>query len=644
MARVNFIFVLHFHQPVGQLEWVYERIYNNCYKILLDLLLEYPQIKIGAHISGPLLLSMSEKHTEFIEMVKELVRKGSLEPLAGAFGEAILPIIPREDMYKHVELYMNLFSNIFGMRPRGFWLSERVWEPSVVEPLAVNGIEYTIVDDYVLPKVIGRDSSGYGWATEDGGYRLKLLFIDERIRYLLPWESPDKVVRYILGKGSDTGDRYVLWGSDAEKFGEWSDKAWARTWLRQFFEMLIQYSDAIDIVKPSEYLDRYGVRGLVYPVYGSYDKMMMWSQGYFRNFLIKYRESNYMHKRVLWLRKKLRKLNAPQDAWRYYYLAQCNDAYWHGLFGGIYITHLRQAVYENVIRAEMIAEEAAGYYTTKDVYISLEDMDFDGHDEVVVETRYLDLFIKPNDGGTIAEISFKHPRYMHNIVSTMSRYEEPYLAVSTTFRPDWYQRTCARDHLWAFGIMLWDWVNNTPFIDQSDLALGSYRVELMKENAIMLRFGGHFYGEQKPVPVDVIKHIEVDPKKPRIRVIHRVKNVGDDSFSTRIGFDYHLSPRIPRRKGEDYQLYSSMPGVFKHPEEVYIGVGRILRIVNEVPIEIRLDKDIDIWVAPIITPTRTEKGIMDILQAMAIMFSKATILNPGNAYELSIEIALEDAR
>lgn len=637
LNKTNFILVLHFHQPVGQMEWVYERIYNNCYKILLNILSNYPEIKVAAHISGPLLLYMMEKHSEFIDGIKELVKKRSLELIAGAFGEAILSIIPREDAYNQIRLYLELFENIFGYKPKGFWLAERIWEPSVVEPLALNGIEYTIVDDYIVPKIINRDEAGYAWLTENDGYKLKLLFVDERIRYILPWENPDAVIKYIASRGSEKGDRCVVWGSDAEKFGEWSEKEWAVKWLKEFLEKLRENSDKVTTSTPSEYIEKYSVRGLMYPVYGSYDKMMYWSSGYFRNFLIKYRESNYMHKKLLWLRKKLKKLNAPENAWKYYYLAQCNDAFWHGLFGGIYLPHLRQTVYEYMLKAETITENKTNYFASKDIYISLEDIDFDGNNEIIVESRYLNLVVKPSDGGTIVDMSFKQTGYEHNLAATMSRYTESYLSTSPTFKADWYQRTMSRDHLWNPLINLWDWINNTPFVDQSNLALGRYSIVSLDEKNIVLTYKGYYYGKGLPIPVEITKYISIDPKIPLVRVIHVVKNISEEPFTSRIGFDYHLSPRIPRKRSEEYPVYEVEKSIVKHLEEVWMSSGKNVQIRSSVNLDIELNTSIDIWIAPIVMPTRTERGIMDIIQGLGLMFSKIVTLDPGKSFAVDID-------
>ncbi|MEM1644109.1 MAG: glycoside hydrolase, partial [Desulfurococcaceae archaeon] len=224
MAKVNFMFVIHFHQPVGQVRRVFERVFENSYKLLLETLNRYRDVKVSIHISGPLLLTLAERYPDWLSQVAKLAQHGSVELLGGSLGEAILPIIPREDMYAQVREYMELFEELLGFKPKGFWLPERVWEPSIVEALADNGIEYVLIDDSTLYRSgRGREESMYAWITENSGRRLKVLFIDTELRYVLPWRHPDEVISYMASRGDELGDKYLLWGSDAEKFGEWRD-------------------------------------------------------------------------------------------------------------------------------------------------------------------------------------------------------------------------------------------------------------------------------------------------------------------------------------------------------------------------------------------------------------------------------------
>lgn len=640
MPKINFIFVIHFHQPAGQLEQVLERIYNNSYKLLLDIFKMFTDIKVAVHISGPLLLELYERYPEWINEIAKLGDHGTIEFLAGSFGEAILPILPPEDRYHQVREYMKLFTRIFGYKPKGMWLPERVWEPSLPETLVKNGIEYVILDDTTFQR---KDNDTlYAWVTEDSGYLLKLLFIDTKLRYILPWRKHDEVFNYMLSRADEKGDRYLLWGSDAEKFGEWRDPKWAREWLTTFFSKLRELGDVIKTIHPSTYLDKYGVKGLVYLPPGSYDKMLEWSEGFFRNFLVKYRESNNLHKKMLRVRMKLKKAGvSSEEAWRYYYLGQCNDALWHGLFGGIYLTQLRQALYENLIKAEAIAEKTMNYYSRSTIIVERVDFDYDGKPEILVETPLINAYFKPDDGGTLFELDYKEPGHEHNFLNTMTRYNEPYLR-DTNFRADWYRRVSLREHLWSPGTCIDDWINNKPFIDKSDLALSSYKA-LVRDNTLVMRTIGHYcLGERDCVEVFVEKKIRIhgSGKEPGLTIRYLFINQGSKPIDTLIGLEYTFSPKLPRLKRNSGFVGYSIDGVDKHVTEKWVGETSSVVIKSPTTrnLVFKTSMKAEYWISPIVMPSRTEKGIIESFEGLGIMPVYRVELRPGSEFKQEINI------
>src|SRR2546430_13105490 len=85
--------------------------------------------------------------------------------------------------------------------------------------------------------------------------------------------------------------------------------------------------------------------------------------------------------------------------------AQCNDAYWHGIFGGIYAPHLRTDPWRNLIRAEAVADrETPGALAPR---VELLDYDADGTNELLFTSLEAQALLKPNDGGTIAVLDFR---------------------------------------------------------------------------------------------------------------------------------------------------------------------------------------------------------------------------------------------
>ncbi len=564
---------------------------------------------------------------------------GTIEFLAGSLAESIIPLLPVEDRYLQIKEYIRLFEKHFGYKPRGMWLPERVYEPSLPKTLSENGIEYVLVDDSTLYRAgHSHEDSYYAWLTEEGGHPLKVFFIEAGLRYVLPWRTSEEVLSYMAQRGDENGDRVLVWGSDAEKFGEWRDPGWARWWLNDFLSKLLANKDTIRMVHPSEYLKQYGVRGLLYLPTGSYDKMLEWSNGFFRNFLIKYKESNNMHKKILYVRSKLVKAGRlPHEAWISYLLGQCNDAFWHGLFGGIYLIHLRQAIYENLIRAERVAEEHIDYYSSRDRIVKIIDFDYDGKKEIIYETPHLNAYFKPSDGGTLFELDVKDEGIEHNLQDTMTRYHEPYIA-GTGFNPDWYRRVSLRIHLWDPYTGLWDWINNTPFKDQGDLALKEHKVVLEPSGELIMRtIGAHYVYGLEPATVIVEKRIAIREKT--LTTTYMLKNKGARPINAKIGFEYHISPKIDRENHEGelgYIVNNELHDIYRE----WSGAANEVTIQGSAypPITLRSSGTDLLWIAPLNMPAQTEKGIKQVFQGLGIMFLKPIVLKEGDQVRVTIEL------
>ncbi len=638
-VKSTFIFVLHFHQPVGQKHSVMQRIQQNSYEMLLDVLGDFRDLPLTLHFSGPLLMYWREQYPDFLNRLRDVVQGSNFEILGGAFSESILTVLPIEDRVEQLRRGRELVEKTLGVTPRGLWLAERVWDPTLPPVIRGAGYEYVILDDEVgYRSGLWRDDTHVALATEYAGQRVGVFFIDANIRYILPWRPHAEVLSYIRSFQSHDGSRYVLWGSDAEKFGEWWPREQAEPWLRVFLTYLRE-ERVIQTLTPSEYLKRYGYSGLAYLGPWSYDKMVEWSGGYFPNFLRKYRESNNMHKKMLYTREKLLKLEAPEEAWRNYYLAQCNDAFWHGLFGGIYIPVLRQAVYEHLIRAERMAEEKGGYFLGSEYHVKEIDFDFDGRNEIIVETPFSNVYLKPDDGGSLFELDVKAAGLEHNLVNTMSRYAEQYLQGIQGFNPDWYRRTSFREHIWRRDAGLSDWINNTPYVDVSDLALRRYIVEYVGEGKVVLSTVGHDWSiRSQPAKIHVTKVYEILDGGKALRVSYSWRNMERRFIDSRLSIELSIMPRLPYSEDEvpfytvDDAYRRSMHERFESPW------SRTVRITSKGGPEIIIesDKHAEVWVAPIESMSRTEKGLKRELQGLGITFNHVVALNPGEGFETRV--------
>ena len=61
------------------------------------------------------------------------------------------------------------------------------------------------------------------------------------------------------------------------------------------------------------------------------------------------------------------------EATRHLWMGQCNCAYWHGVFGGLYLGHLRDSLWKKIAEAEGLLRRGEGLVSEP------KDLDLDGN-------------------------------------------------------------------------------------------------------------------------------------------------------------------------------------------------------------------------------------------------------------------------
>ena len=432
------LLAFHNHQPVGNFRSVFETAFADCYGPFLKAVRGRPSFRFAAHYSGPLLEYMRERESACWDILAELADRGQVELLGGGFYEPILTTIPEADRLGQLEMMADFLERHFGARPRGVWLTERVWEPSLASTLARAGVEYTLLDEEHFHYAGVRDLHAY-YITEDEGRPLKVFPIDKRLRYLIPFREMEQFEAHWEAVRARSG--LAILGDDGEKFGLWpGTKAWVFDggWLARFLDLLER--KAVRTATYAEILDERPPAGRVYLPPASYEEMMEWvlepaaaaafralraatpeedrrflRGGFFRDFFLKYPESHHLRQRMLLVSRET--AAAGSDiARRELYKGECNDPLWHGVFGGLYLPHLREASYEHLLKAEALAAPELAWTAL--------DFDLDGREEWLRRDRTLGLIVKPSAGGTLIEID--HYPLARNLTDVLSRRPEAY--------------------------------------------------------------------------------------------------------------------------------------------------------------------------------------------------------------------------
>src|SRR5947207_2651136 len=147
-------------------------ISERAYHPFLERLQARPEVRLTVHCTGSLLEWLRERSPRTFDLLAALAARRQVELLTGGFYEPILSVLPDHDKFGQIERLTAFLKTHFGVRPRGMWLAERVWEPHLPRVLAQAGVEYVLLDDsHFALAGLDADTLGVYYPTQTHGYR-----------------------------------------------------------------------------------------------------------------------------------------------------------------------------------------------------------------------------------------------------------------------------------------------------------------------------------------------------------------------------------------------------------------------------------------------------------------------------------------
>lgn len=713
--------LLHNHQPVGNFPWVFQQVYEEAYLPLIEALERHALIRISLHYTGSLLDWLTEAHPEFLRRIAALVRRNQVEMVSGGYYEPILPAIPDADKRGQIRKLNERLRNDFDATPGGMWLAERVWEPGLPRLLREAGVEWTILDDIHFKNVGLEDSDLYGYyATEDQSPILKVFATSQAMRYTVPWRPVQETIDLLRSLATSSGERIVVMGDDGEKFGSWPgtrEYCWGDDvhpgWIEEFFQALEQNRSWLHTTPLGEYARAHAALGRVYIPTSSYIEMTEWALpprkaytfgqllhklqeaheqellqfmrgGFWRNFLVRYPEVNNQHKKMLRVHDAVYAAGATEEhGLGHLWKAQANDTYWHGLFGGIYMGHVRSAIYHHLIKAENAAQRATqgtGHWQSYE----FTDFDRDSRDELLIEGDQQNLYLDLQRGGTLFEWDMR--RSMHNLLCVMTRREEGYhqtlrvyererrkreaarVSVDqvapgtletenphTTVRTkepdldrflifDTYKRNSLVDHFFAPSTRLEHFMAGS-YEELGDFVEQPYEVEVQQDGlgiTAMLEREGQVrrHGALPPQTVLVVKTLFVPTGREELVVRYTIQNKSAARLQTRFACEWNIHLlggggndqayyRVPGRQLENGHFDST--GEVEHVELFSVGNTWLQQDVEFAP-----GQPATLWRYSIETVTGSEAGFERNHQGSCLALLWPLLLEPGQSWQVEI--------
>ncbi len=712
MHPVTLLLGIHNHQPVGNFGHVFRMAYDRCYRPFLDLLEQHPRIRLTLHYTGPLLDWFEKEEPGFLDRLAKLVVANQVELLGGGYYEPILSVIPDRDAVGQVALLSQRLHDRLGSVPRGLWLAERAWDGGLPKKLAPTGLRYTILDDsHFMHAGLDADAlTGY-YLTEKEGHPLAIFPISKDLRYLIPFRVPEELIGFLSRLGERGPGAAVTYADDGEKFGLWPHTyqwVFEERYLERLFGLLEQNAGWLRLRTFGEYLDAHPPTGRVYLPSASYDELMEWALptdaakaledrraeldragrlaafkpflrgGFWDGFLMKYPESNHMHKRMLDVSERVARVFPPgpevSAAARLVWRAQGNDAYWHGLFGGLYLNYLRHETYRNLLEAENHVDEAA-HKGREWLELRATDLDKDGHEELIVSSRRLGLCVAPACGGSLLELDYRPRRF--NLSDVLARREEAYhrkLADASLHQEtaggapasihdqmkvkeqdlhhalfyDRHRRLSFLDRFLPPGLPF-EAFDRIDAEERGDCVQGAYRLEggnpQAKDGtlAVPLVFHGTVCLDQQTHPVTVRKVYRINEGTAAVAVAYAVESRASGPLTVRFGVELNLTLLA----GDDPQRFYEAPGTgrIRLRERGCCAESDRFALVDEwsrFRVTLRLDRPGDIWYMPIETVSQSEEGAERTYQGSALLASWPLALQPGAVERIEMRLEVTE--
>ncbi len=706
---LRLVLVFHNHQPVGNFDGVFEQAYQDSYLPFLDVFERYEKLRIAIHTSGSLMEWLDANHPEYVDRLAGLVASGRIEIVGGAYFEPILAMIPSRDRVGQITTYTKWLQDRLGATIRGMWVPERVWEQSMASDLVNAGIGYTILDDFHFKNAGLTEEQLHGYyVTEDDGRVLNVLPGSEPMRYKIPFQQPEESINYLRYVAEQRPGSLVVFGDDGEKFGTWpgtKEHVYDRGWLVQFFDALVANSDWLKVTTPSEAIDSVPPLGKLYIPEGSYREMTEWALpaakineyedvhhefeaqglwhkvaqfvrgGYWRNFKVKYPETNVMYCRMQMVSRRLQQVVERGDTGELVdqarlelYRGQCNCAYWHGAFGGTYLPHLRNAIYQHLIAADNLLDQAEnrGWQADQQSWVELdaEDYNLDGRLEVQLANNRLMALVSPVEGGQLYELDVKS--ICHNLQATLSRRPEAYhrkvlqgpssgegevssIHDQVIFKQegldqrlgyDSWNRHCLVDHFYSADAFSAD-VASGNAEEQGDFVHGSYETKLRRsEGRVQLQMTRE--GTVAGHSLRVTKGVTLNASDAVLEIAYLIENLPND-------LPVHFAPEfnfagLP--SGADDRFFRDAEGnsLGQLGQQLDLNDKTELGLVDQwlgIDVDLHFDRPTSIWTYPVETVSQSEGGFELVHQSVAVVPHWHLLPDTNGCWSVTIRLAVD---
>jgi alpha-amylase/alpha-mannosidase (GH57 family) len=247
--------LLHFYQPPTQLPSVLKKICDESYRPLLQVFEEHSNARVTINFNGVLTdMLMDCGHKDVIDGYRDLAEKDQLEFTGTGKYHPILPLIPKEEVKRQIELNTQTNRRFFGKGydPQGFFPPEMCYSRDILQPIIKSGYHWIILSGIACPAEWPMDII---YRAKSDGQEIAVFFRDDILSNRISFQDlgAKEFITHLKEWQGQRENIYVVTAMDAETYGH-HIQGWERAFLARVYEELGPSSEMVEEVKQAKAL------------------------------------------------------------------------------------------------------------------------------------------------------------------------------------------------------------------------------------------------------------------------------------------------------------------------------------------------------------------------------------------------------
>ncbi|MFQ3671093.1 MAG: alpha-amylase/4-alpha-glucanotransferase domain-containing protein [Verrucomicrobiia bacterium] len=684
LKQVNLLLLWQHRQPVGNLPEIFDQAFTSCYNPLLTALEARPSLRLNFFYSGPLLEYLAARQPDYLDRLRLLTQSGRIEILGGAFYDPIFTELGERDRLGQIQLCRDWWYDHLGLTFQGaVCAAGGCWDQTVAGSLHEAGVTYTILNHERFLQAGLKEAGLVGYyITEHLGRTVALFPNHPGLRHLLPYGSLDEAFGFLRRLANRAENLAVTVSDHAERWGFWGNShrtVLASGYLDTFLDRLAQSAPWLRTRTFSDYIAECESRGKIYPVPGVNWELGAWSlppasrkefflarrnlearidsasylpffqAGSFSAFRLRYPESNQMWSKGLYLGRLLRSRSDPPrsaqlDLWR----AQGSSAYWYAASGGIYLPHLREAIWSCLASAEKTLRAQQNSWT-----LERADLNTDGREDILLAHPLVSSSFDLRYGGACMELSWLDLGI--NLANVLSRKSEDLaepalnansrVAWGLTNAPasieDWQRRLLFQDHWFNRGTPTDD-LDRLTYTELGDFVDRPYHLLDASADAngarLLLEREGGLYRNGQRQPVVIRKAYSWNANASLLTVDYTLHNTGKIPLEGIFASELNLFLSSDTLRTDTFSIGQDPLHTLARNHRSAVTEITVNAPTRHLTLTLRTSAPAELWLFPLTSQHRTEGQDQILRQGNSLWLGWHEIIPPEGQSHRRIEL------